>query len=77
MERKEDSCKTGGAGSDAQKPEPGTPLIELKNIYKIYYMGDEEVHANDGISLSIGKGEFVPINPDNACHLRITAAAGT
>lgn len=61
MERKEDSCKTGGSGSDAQKPEPGTPLIELKNIYKIYCMGDEEVHANDGISLSIGKGEFVAI----------------
>ena len=37
------------------------PLIELRNIYKIYYMGDEEVHANDGISLSINKGEFVAI----------------
>ncbi len=37
------------------------PLIELRNIYKIYYMGDEEVHANDGISLSIRKGEFVAI----------------
>ena len=37
------------------------PLIELRNIYKIYYMGDEEVHANDGISLSIKKGEFVAI----------------
>lgn len=36
-------------------------LIELCNIYKIYYMGDEEVHANDGISLSIRKGEFVAI----------------
>ena len=36
-------------------------LIELCNIYKIYYMGDEEVHANDGISLSINKGEFVAI----------------
>ena len=38
-----------------------TPLIELKDIYKIYYMGDEEVHANDGISLTIHKGEFVAI----------------
>ena len=37
------------------------PLIELRDIYKIYYMGDEEVHANDGISLSIYKGEFVAI----------------
>lgn len=38
-----------------------TPLIELKNIYKIYQMGDEEVRANDGISLTIEKGEFVAI----------------
>ncbi len=37
------------------------PLIELRDIYKIYYMGDEEVHANDGISLNIYKGEFVAI----------------
>ena len=37
------------------------PLIELRDIYKIYYMGDEEVHANDGISLSIYEGEFVAI----------------
>ncbi len=37
------------------------PLIELKDIYKIYQMGDEEVHANDGITLTIYKGEFVAI----------------
>ena len=37
------------------------PLIELRDIYKIYYMGDAEVHANDGISLTIYKGEFVAI----------------
>lgn len=36
-------------------------MIELKNIYKIYQMGDEAVHALDGISLSIEKGEFVAI----------------
>ena len=38
-----------------------TPLIELKDIYKIYTMGDEEVRANDGINLTIHKGEFVAI----------------
>lgn len=37
------------------------PLIELKNIYKIYHMGDEEVRASDGVSLSINRGEFVAI----------------
>lgn len=36
-------------------------LIELKDIYKIYDMGDEEVRANDGISLTINRGEFVAI----------------
>ena len=36
-------------------------MRELRDIYKIYYMGDEEVHANDGISLTIYKGEFVAI----------------
>ncbi len=37
------------------------PLIRLKNISKIYKMGDEEVRANDSIDLDIYKGEFVAI----------------
>ena len=37
------------------------PLIELRDIYKIYYMGDEEVRASNGVSLSIYRGEFVAI----------------
>ena len=41
--------------------EKGTPLILLENIYKIYEMGEEQVRANDGINLSIQKGEFVAI----------------
>ena len=36
-------------------------VIELHNIYKIYHMGDTEVHALDGITLQIQKGEFVAI----------------
>ena len=38
-----------------------TPLIEFSDIYKIYQMGDNEVHAIDGISMKIYKGEFVAI----------------
>ena len=38
-----------------------TPLIELKDIYKIYTMGDNKVHALDGISLDVYEGEFVAI----------------
>ena len=36
-------------------------LIELKDIYKIYQMGEETVHALDGISLTVDQGEFVAI----------------
>ena len=36
-------------------------LIELRDVYKIYPMGDEEVHALDGVSLTIDRGEFVAV----------------
>ena len=36
-------------------------LIEFKYIYKIYQMGEETVHALDGVSLAIDPGEFVAI----------------
>jgi len=36
-------------------------LIELKDIYKVYQMGEEEVRANNGVSLTICHGEFVAI----------------
>ncbi len=37
------------------------PLIELKEIYKVYQMGEEEVRANDGVTMTIYRGEFVAI----------------
>ncbi len=37
------------------------PLIEMKNEYKIYIMGNEQVYANDNINLKIYRGEFVAI----------------
>lgn len=36
-------------------------LIDIRNIYKIYNPGENEVRALDGINLSIGHGEFVAI----------------
>jgi putative ABC transport system ATP-binding protein len=38
-----------------------TPLIEVKDITKVYRMGDIEVNALRGISVEINKGEFVAI----------------
>ena len=36
-------------------------LIELKDVYKIYRMGEETVHALDGVDIAIDQGEFVAI----------------
>ncbi len=36
-------------------------LIKLEKVYKIYNPGESEVHALDGISLKINKGEFIAI----------------
>ena len=36
-------------------------MIRLEDVYKIYYMGDTEVRAADGINMHISKGEFVAI----------------
>ena len=37
------------------------PLIVAENLVKLYKMGEEVVHALDGVSLTIGRGEFCAI----------------
>ena len=37
------------------------PVIELDHIHKVYTMGDVDVHALRGVSLTIREGEFVAI----------------
>ena len=37
------------------------PVIELDHIHKVYTMGDVEVHALRGVSLTIREGEFIAI----------------
>ncbi|HJP90813.1 MAG TPA: ABC transporter ATP-binding protein [Pyrinomonadaceae bacterium] len=39
----------------------GRPVIHLEHIHKTYVMGDVEVHALRGVSLTIQEGEFVAI----------------
>lgn len=36
-------------------------LIELCDVYKIYQMGSEAVHALDGVDITVDEGEFVAI----------------
>ena len=36
-------------------------LIETRDLWKTYRMGDEEIHALSGVSISIERGEYVAI----------------
>ncbi len=41
--------------------------VELKDVRKTYYMGENEIHAADGVTLSIEKGDFcVIVGPSGA-----------
>jgi putative ABC transport system ATP-binding protein len=45
-------------GSTAPVP---VPVISLHNVVKEYRMGDTDVHALRGVSLAVGRGDFVAI----------------
>ncbi|HEV7746621.1 MAG TPA: ABC transporter ATP-binding protein [Pyrinomonadaceae bacterium] len=51
---------TVNAAALAEQPE-ARPVIQLDHIHKTYTMGDVEVHALRGVSLTIREGEFVAI----------------
>lgn len=36
-------------------------FIEIKDLYKVYRVGSEKIHALDGISLTIEEGEFCAV----------------
>ena len=37
------------------------PLIETRDLWKTYVMGDEEIHALRGVSIAIERGDYVAI----------------
>lgn len=40
---------------------PGEPVIQVKDLYKIYRMGDSKVYALNGVDFTISRGEFCAI----------------
>ncbi|MEK6920998.1 MAG: ABC transporter ATP-binding protein [Nanoarchaeota archaeon] len=44
--------------TNTMKPKP---IIELRNVWKTYYIGENRVDALQGLTLEINKGEFVAI----------------
>jgi putative ABC transport system ATP-binding protein len=49
------------AATLAPQPSEARPVIQLDHIHKTYTMGDVDVHALRGVSLTISEGEFVAI----------------
>ncbi len=37
------------------------PVIALEKIHKVYHVGEVDVHALHGVSLTVGKGEFLSV----------------
>src|SRR5687768_2579107 len=52
---------TTAVPSKAAKVGSDPKLIETHDLVKVYRMGDTDVHALNGISVSIGEGEFVAV----------------
>ncbi|NUQ48613.1 MAG: ABC transporter ATP-binding protein [Phycisphaerae bacterium] len=44
-----------------QAPRPELPLIAIRNLTKLYRMGDSVVRALNGVDLTVERGEFVAI----------------
>jgi len=42
-------------------PASESPLIEIRDLVKVYEMGDTQVRALDGVSVDVGRGEFMAI----------------
>ncbi len=53
----------GPSADPAAAPQParGEPIIHIRDVTKVYHLGDTEVHALRGVSLTIRRGEFVAI----------------
>ena len=47
--------------ADSRRVLEGTDVIRLHNIQKVYDAGETSVHALRGVTLAIGKGEYVAI----------------
>ena len=44
-----------------QSGDKETPVIQLKNVYRTYEMGDQSLNALDGVDLEISRNEYIAI----------------
>lgn len=60
MAEKEEVVDTTAAG-DGHPDDSRVPIIEVKNLYKIYRVGETKVYALNGVDFTMYKGEFCAI----------------
>src|SRR5215813_6346323 len=61
MQAIQESTYSAPAGLQLVPRDEAQPVIQLENVHKTYAMGDVQVHALRGVSLTIREGEFVAI----------------
>ena len=50
--------QTDRMSKESKKEETVREIISVKNLYKLYRVGDSVVRALDGVSFSVYEGEF-------------------
>jgi putative ABC transport system ATP-binding protein len=55
------AASTNGAAA------PGTSIIEIENLTKVFYTDEIETHALSGVHLTIGRGEYVAMSGPSGC----------
>ena len=53
--------KTSGREQKAKEPETRQTVIRVRDLYKIYRVGENRVRALNGVSFELYKGEFVAV----------------
>ena len=56
-----DGQKTPGREQKAKEPETRQTVIRVRDLYKIYRVGENRVRALNGVSFELYKGEFVAV----------------
>lgn len=46
---------------EAGHPKPGAPVLSVRDLWRSYHRGSEEIHALAGVDLSVASGEIVAI----------------
>jgi putative ABC transport system ATP-binding protein len=55
------ATQSADASSQRQAAQTGSPLIDIRDLFKVYIKGSEEVHALQDINITIRSGEFISL----------------